>query len=109
MKPARLMKVIRRWLAEQDVEQAISHYLTQSPRAALGLVDALESGFEQIRRHPEAGSPRYAHELDLPGVRSLPLGRYPYVVFYVVGADAIDVWRVLHAHRDIPELFRDGD
>lgn len=101
--------IVRRWLADQDVEQAISHYVAQSPAAALGLVDALEAGFALIGRHPEAGSPRYAHALDLPGLRSLPLGRYPYVVFYLIGADVIDVWRVLHAHRDIPEVFRDGD
>jgi len=101
--------IVRRWLAEQDVEQAIAHYLALSPAAALGLVDALEAGFARIRPHPEAGSPRYAHALDLPGLRSLPLGHYPYVVFYVVGADVIDVWRVLHAHRDIPALFREGE
>ena len=49
--------IIRRWLAEQDVEQAISHSLTQSPRAALGLVDALELRSRQhLRRvagHPD--------------------------------------------------------
>lgn len=99
--------IMRRWLADQDVEQALSHYSAESPIAALGLIDALELALDRIRRHPEAGSLRYAHELDLPGLRSLLLGRYPYVVFYIVGRDAIDVWRVLHTHRDIPGLFRD--
>lgn len=28
---------------------------------------------------------------------------YPYLVFYVAGDDHVDVWRVLHAERDIPE------
>jgi toxin ParE1/3/4 len=30
------------------------------------------------------------------------LKAYPYLVFYVESDDHIDVWRVLHASRDIP-------
>lgn len=101
--------IIRRWLADQDVEQALSRCLAESRDAASGLIDALELAFQRMRRHPDAGFPRYAHKLDLPGLRSIPLRGYPCVVFYVVGSEAIDVWRVLHAHRDIPELFRDED
>ncbi len=26
---------------------------------------------------------------------------FPYVVFYVDRADSVDVWRILHARRDI--------
>ena len=53
-------------------------------------------------RHPASGSPRYAHELDLPDLRFWPLKRYPCLVFYVERRDHIDVWRVLHGQRDIP-------
>ncbi|MBU6440076.1 MAG: type II toxin-antitoxin system RelE/ParE family toxin [Betaproteobacteria bacterium] len=45
--------------------------------------------------------PRYAHELNLPGLRSWSLTRYPYLVFYVEQPDHVDVWRVLHGQRDI--------
>jgi toxin ParE1/3/4 len=37
------------------------------------------------------------------------LKRYPYLVFYVVQDDHIDVWRVLHAHRDIPAWLREPE
>lgn len=47
--------------------------------------------------------PRYAHELALPGLLYWPLRRYPYLVFYVERDDHVDVWRVLHGVRDIPE------
>jgi len=78
-------------------------YLDESAaQAALGLVDALERAYSHIARHPATGSARYALELNLPGLRSWPLKRYPYLVFYVERADHIDVWRVLHAQRDIP-------
>ena len=35
------------------------------------------------------------------------LKRYPYLVFYVHGEAYIDVWRVLHAGRDIPARMRE--
>ena len=95
--------VIPRELALRDVAQAVAYYLDEgAPSAALGLIDALEKAYAHIGRHPATGSPRYAHELNLPGLRFWPLIRYPHGVFYIEKADHIDVWRVLHGHRDIP-------
>ncbi|WP_336331424.1 type II toxin-antitoxin system RelE/ParE family toxin [Pseudomonas putida] len=96
--------VIPRALDNQDVEDAISYYLgEQAEQAALGFIDALEKTYTHISRHPALASARYAHELDLPGLLYWPLKRYPYLVFYVERDDHIDVWRVLHGMRDIPE------
>jgi toxin ParE1/3/4 len=30
-------------------------------------------------------------------------------VFYIERGDHIDIWRVIHAHRDIPAWMRDPD
>ncbi|MGQ7956205.1 type II toxin-antitoxin system RelE/ParE family toxin [Pseudomonas sp. SP16.1] len=96
-------QVIPRELANRDVDSAIAYYLEeQAENAALGFIDALERAYKQISRHPASGSTRHAHELDLPGLRSWPLQRYPYLVFYVEQEAHIDVWRVLHEARDIP-------
>ncbi len=95
--------VIPRAAAERDVEDALAYYLDQSARqAALDFIDALERAYSRIAANPASGSPRYAHELDVPGLRSCLLERYPHVVFYVERDDHIDVWRVLHGQRDIP-------
>ncbi len=95
--------VIPREAAHRDVDEAVEYYLAEgSEQAALGFIDALEQAYGHIGRHPATGSPRYAHELDLPGLRVWPLKRYPYLVFYVEREDHIDVWRVLHGQRDIP-------
>ncbi|MEK6243421.1 MAG: type II toxin-antitoxin system RelE/ParE family toxin [Pseudomonadota bacterium] len=95
--------VIPRELANRDVDEAIGHYVSEDARpAALGFIEALEQAYLHIGRHPATGSPRYAHELDLPGLRSWPLERYPHLVFYIERNDHIDVWRVLHGQRDIP-------
>lgn len=100
--------VIPRALASQDVENAISYYLSEdAEQAALGFIDALEKAYAHIGRHPSAGSPRYAHELDLPGLHCCQLKRYPHLVFYIERDDHIDVWRVLHGMRDIPAWLSD--
>ncbi|MBS0339943.1 MAG: type II toxin-antitoxin system RelE/ParE family toxin [Proteobacteria bacterium] len=94
--------VIPRALANQDIEDIIAYDLGENAeQAALGFIDALERAFGHLGRHPNTGSPRYAHALNLPGLRSWALTRYPYLVFFVERDDQVDVWRVLHARRDI--------
>jgi toxin ParE1/3/4 len=87
--------VVPREQANRDVDEAIA-------QAALGFIDALERAYAHLGRHPATGSPRYAHELNLPGLRVWPLTRYPHLVFYVERPEHIDVWRVLHGQRDVP-------
>lgn len=95
--------IVPRSEANRDVDEVIDHYLSESAeQAALGFIDALERAYAHVARHPATGSPRYAHELNIPGLRSWPLNRYPYLVFFVERDDHIDVWRVLHGQRDIP-------
>jgi toxin ParE1/3/4 len=104
----KLKPVLLRRAARQDLERAVDWYAREATvRVADGFVSAARRAFLQIVRHPGAGSTRYAFELQLPGLRSWPLRKYPYVVFYVDGADHIEVWRVLHAKRDIPAGLRE--
>ena len=45
-------------------------------------------------------------ELNLPGLRSWPVRRFPHIVFYVEATGRVDVWRALHGTRDIPEWMQ---
>jgi toxin ParE1/3/4 len=102
--------IVPRSVANRDVDEAIDHYLNESAEhAALGFIDALEKAYIHIARHPATGSLRYAHALNIPGLRSWPLTRYPHLVFFMGREDHIDVWRVLHGQRDIPARFVDDD
>ncbi|MGC1952921.1 MAG: type II toxin-antitoxin system RelE/ParE family toxin [Gammaproteobacteria bacterium] len=102
--------VVPREQAHRDVEDAVPRYLAEDAEAAaFGFIDALEKAYIHIGRHPATGSPRYAHELNLPGLRSWPLTRNPYLVFYVEHPDHIDVWRVLHGQRDIPAWMQEPE
>jgi toxin ParE1/3/4 len=101
--------VIPRGDAVRDIEDAIDHYaIAANQRISRGFADALERAFRYISTHPGAGSPRYSHELGIFGLRSWPLRRYPYLVFYVERDSHIDVLRVLHGQRDIPDWMHDG-
>ena len=96
--------IVPRELANHDINEIIGYYLGESAeQAAYGFINALEEAYAHIGRHPATGSPRYAHELNLPGLRFWPLSRYPHLVFYVERPDHIDVWRVLHDKQDIPQ------
>jgi len=102
--------IVPREQANRNVDEAIACYVDEhAEQAALGFIDALEQACARIGRHPGTGSPRYAHELDLPGLRSWPLTRYPYLVFYVERPDHIDVWRMLHGQRDIPAWMQEPE
>ena len=97
--------LVRRAQADLDVIDALDpldNYLAESVSAAEGFVAALEKAYGHIQRAPATGSPRWAHELNIPGLRSWPCSPYPQLVFYVVQPERIEVWRVLHGSRDIP-------
>jgi toxin ParE1/3/4 len=95
--------VIRRAAADRDVEAIVDRYLAEAGvDVALKFVDALEAAFNHLSRHPATGSPRYGHQLNIPGLRSWPLSRFPHLVFYFERTEDVEVWRVLHGKLDVP-------
>jgi toxin ParE1/3/4 len=102
--------LVPREQAVRDIDAAVAFHLEDGgATAALGLIDAVEQAFVHVASQAASGSPRYAHELNLPGLRSWPLSNYPYLVFYVVQETYVDVWRVLHGRRDIPQWMQKPD
>ena len=102
--------VIPRERAVRDIDDIIDYFLSEADeRAAIGFVSALEKGFAHIARNPATGFGHYAQELGLPRLRCWPVGRYPYLTFYLERTDHVDVWRVLHGHRDITVWMREPD
>ena len=93
--------------AKRDIDEAIEHYLAEAGQAvALSFIDTLEGTLRRISEQPDSGSPRYAHELGIPRLRFQSTGRFPYLVFYAEREAELDVWRVLHAARNIPPWMR---
>ena len=103
-------RVVLHERARQDVEAVVDWYRDEADQdTALRFVDALEVALLHIGRYPSSGSARYSLELGIPAMRCWQVGLFPYLVFYVERDGRIDVWRVLHGHRDIPTWMRDPD
>ena len=85
----------------------LSNTTSSANDAEMSFIDALERAYTHISRYPNTGSPRYAHELNLPILGPWSTYRYPYLVFYIEQSDLIDLWRVLNGHRYIPVWIAD--
>ena len=102
--------VVPRELAQGDIDEAIAKYQVEGgDRLALRFIGALQQAFRRVGAQPGVGSLRYAYELGLDGLRAWALRRFPFVLIYREQPDHIDVWRVLHARRDIPAWMQEPE
>lgn len=94
--------VVLRQAAHDDVVSAVAHYRTEGAAdAASRFIASLAEAVTAMSEMPQAGSPRFAHEFDIAELRAWRVEAFPYLVFYVEQPDQVDVWRVLHARRDL--------
>lgn len=92
-----------RALAASDIETAVAYYGNEAGmKITNDFVNELEAAINHLCQHPETGSLRFAYDLEIPSLRCWPLQKFPYLIFYVPDDKQIDIWRVLHARRDIP-------
>jgi len=96
--------------ARMDVNDGVAYLGDKAGFAAVAdFVDDLRDAYRLIRNWPGSGSPRYGVQLAIPGLRHQRLRRHPYLIFYVERSDTVEVWRVLHGSRDIPDAVRPVD
>jgi toxin ParE1/3/4 len=86
--------------ARADLQEIEDYISRDNPDAALHLLLTIEEKCRLLARHSGIGFER----LELrPGLRSFAVGNY--VIFYRAADDGIEIVRVLHGGRDLPELF----
>ena len=83
-----------------DLDEAYSWYQAQAPGRAAGFLAAVDRCIASIRRNPEA------YQLVDPTVRRALLRRFPYAVFYEVGAVEVVVYAVFHTDNLAVERTR---
>ena len=83
--------------AVADLEEIFSYIAMDNPAAVAAVIDRVERSVARLADFPELG-----HPTDRAGIRVLPLGRYPYLIFYEVTAEAIVVHHVRHGARRRP-------
>ena len=92
--------------AVQDEEEILRFYeQTSSEHVALGFINALDQAYSQLSRYPQMGSPRPEYDLELDGIRSWSLKRFPHLISYEIQTDHIELWRILHPKRDIAQTM----
>lgn len=89
-------RVISTPRANRDLVEIGSRIAQDSPSAADKVLEAIDRRTKMLARLPKLG--RRREEL-APGLRSFAVG--PFVVFYRVVRNGIEVIRVLHGARDI--------
>ena len=82
--------------AERDLVEIGNFIARDNPAIATRFIERIEGHCQTLASHPLMGRAR--DEL-LPGLRSLPSGRY--VIFYRALDDGAEIVRVLHGARDL--------
>ena len=100
--PKKSRRVIWAPAAEKDLRGAWRHYVrVASPEVADQMLREITEAGERLAR--EALMWRSRDDV-APGLRSVL--RQPYVIFYRVNEDDVEIIRVLHGRRDFSAIFK---
>lgn len=90
------MKVVYTTEALADLDGIFSYIANHHPAVSEAFQIRLHAVIARVSRWPES-----AQEVtERPGVRVVPLIRYPYKIFYQVSNDTIEILHVHHAARE---------
>lgn len=88
------MKVRFTATAFAELNQVFEHIARENPRAAVAVLERIGQLVGRISEFPHM-----AYATDEPGVRVIPVGRFPYLIFYTVGSGDVVILHVRHAAR----------
>jgi len=81
--------------AVHDLEEIRAYLIEHSPSGAERVRQHIAQTIERLGDFPFLG-----RTTDEPGVRVLPLTRYPYLIFYAVLTDTVAVLHIRHGARE---------
>lgn len=80
--------------ANADINEAVAWYFEADQDLGVRFAIEVRRMINHIAEYPDAST-----EIK-PGIRRAVLHRFPYSVFYAVGDELIEVFAVVHQHRD---------
>ena len=80
--------------ALREIESIFAYVAEHNPIAAAQIVTRVTGLVSRLDEFPYLG-----HVVDEQDVRIVPLGRYPYLIFYRVAGDEVAIIHVRHAAR----------
>lgn len=96
------MKVRYTATALIEVKEIFAYLSERNQTAAKRVVARVEQTIQNLADFPEM-----AQEADEPGTRRMPVGRYPFIVFYTIENDEVVILHVRHGARQWPWEDRD--
>ncbi|MBL8797931.1 MAG: type II toxin-antitoxin system RelE/ParE family toxin [Planctomycetia bacterium] len=94
------LRIVLRPPAENDLLQAKEWYAAKSVELGDDFATKFEEALARVQAMPELYAATYRN------VRKAKLRRFPYVVYYRILTDRIEVLAVLHGGRN-PRIWRD--
>jgi len=89
------MKVVYTAAALEDLDKIAEWLALHYPAIAPSVELRVREVIGRIGRWPESAR----RSAKRPGVRVVPIGRYPYKIFYRVTDDAVEILHIHHAAR----------
>jgi toxin ParE1/3/4 len=78
-----------------DLADIAGYLVARSPTGALSVESSIRKTIDIIAAFPQAGRALEQR----PHVRVMPLGRYPYLLFYTVRGDEVVILHIRHGGR----------
>ena len=99
-------KLVIRPQAVVDLDDQALFIAVDSIEAGLRLYAAAHEAYARLLGMPELGARRELENPELEGLRMWPIPDFPnHLIFYRPTNDGVEIVRVLHSARDIPEIF----
>ena len=101
------LRIFKKPRAQSDLEDIAEFIAEDSPNAAERFLLAAQQAFDALAEMPGLGRERREFlNPKLEGLRSrLIPGFENYMIFYQVGADRIEIIRILHGARDLGSII----
>lgn len=92
--------------AERDIEECFVYIGENNLDTAVYFLVAVEDSIEQIGRNPFIGNIREFKNSRIKNLRMRTVKDYTdYQIFYTVEDETIEIIRVLHGARNLPDIF----
>jgi toxin ParE1/3/4 len=99
-------EIYKRPQAARDIEECFVYIAEENLNAGVYFLVAVEDSLEQIAEFPGIGRKRDFHDQRFQNIRMWHVKKYEkFLIFYEVLESRIEIVRVLHASRDIEDLF----
>jgi toxin ParE1/3/4 len=98
------MRIVFTDEALRDLDEILDFIAAHYPTIASPFQQRLRTVLQRVGKWPKS-----AEEVEQrPGVRVVPLIRYPYKIFYQATTDAVEILHIHHAARQPPWIEKDN-